>query len=268
MRLLQDGWGSADVAVGRTGHPVTGRGLEVFEPREGNCFHCGAAATFPSNWKNEWFICDGCLSVALPLLRRKVPSALIFKSQKSLVYATLWKPFKSMSLDFIRETLEYALQNARLAETFEPTDVRCDGMCEFDEARGLFRAKKCDGTFSPVLPMSSVTDFYVQEVYRVGYKSYKHYERSELSIETSVPYMPFVDFPFDFPKSSGGIVRNKKKMRQEAEEELSDVLGRKTSETRRRVIPQYNDLMEFNPYSVSTSDDYYQTAADFFHGPE
>jgi hypothetical protein len=116
--------------------------------------------------------------------------------------------------------------------------------------------------------MSSVTDFYVQEVYRVGYKSYKHYERSELSIETSVPYMPFVDFPFDFPKSSGGIVRNKMKMRQEAEEELSDVLGRKTSETRRRVIPQYNDLMEFNPYSVSTSDDYYQTAADFFHGPE
>lgn len=93
----------------------------MFEPKEGNCFHCGAVATFPSNWKNDWFICDDCLGLVLPLLRRKVPSALVLKSAKSITYASLWKPFKPMSLDPIRETLEFTLRNAELAKSFEPT---------------------------------------------------------------------------------------------------------------------------------------------------
>ena len=240
----------------------------MFEPKEGNCFHCGAAATFPSNWKNDWFICDDCLGLVLPLLRRKVPSGLVLKSQKSLTYESVWKPFKPMRLETIRDTLEYALRNAQLAESFEPTVMRCDEVFELDEARGLFRVETNRGLMSPVLPLSSVTDFYVQEVYLVGRKGYKNYDHAELAIETSVPCVPYVDFLFDFPKSGRGMLRNKKKMRQEAEDELSDILGRKTSDTRRRIVPQFNDLMEFNPYSASTADDYAETAERFFHRPD
>lgn len=240
----------------------------MFEPKEGNCFHCGAATTFPSNWKNDWFICDNCLGLVLPLLRRKVPSALVLKSAKSITYASLWKPFKPMPLDPIRDTLEYALHNAELAKSFEPTVMRCDEIFELDEARGLFRVETNRGLLSPVLPLSAVTDFYVQEVYLVGSRGYKNFDHAELSIETSVPCVPYVDFMFDFPKSGRGMLRNKKKMRQEAEDELSGILGRKTSDTRRRVVPQFNDLMEFNPYSASTADDYVETAERFFHRPD
>jgi hypothetical protein len=236
----------------------------MFEPREGNCFHCGAATKFPSNWKNDWFICDQCLGVVLPLLRRKVPSAILFKSQKSLTYASLWKPFKAMSLDVMRDTMEFALRNAETARTFEPSVVRCDEAFELDAARGQFRVETNRGICSPIVLVSSVTDFYVQDVYQVGRKSYKHYVRSELSIETSDPFVPFVDVRFDFPQSSGGMMRSKRKMRQEAEAELADVLGRNTSETRRRIVPAFDDLMEFNPYSASTAEDYIDTAAGFF----
>ena len=240
----------------------------MFEPKEGSCFHCGAATLFPSNWKNDWFICDGCLGLVLPLLRRKVPSALVLKSQRSVTYTTLWKPFKPMALDPIRDTLEYALRNAQLAEGFEPTVMRCGEAFELDEAQGLFRARTNGGLLSPVLSLSSVTDFYVQEVYHVGRKGYKNYDHAELTIETSVPCVPFVDFRFEFPKSGGGMLRSKAKMRQEADEELSGILGRKTSETRRRVVPRFNDLMEFNPYSASTADEYLETVESIFGRPD
>ena len=83
-----------------------------------------------------------------------------------------------------------------------------------------------------------------------------------------MPCVPFVDFRFDFPKSGGGMLRSKAKMRQEADEELSGILGRKTSETRRRVVPRFNDLMEFNPYSASTADEYPETVESIFRRPD
>ena len=240
----------------------------MLEPKEGRCFHCGATAMFPSNWKNDWFICDECLGLVLPLLRRKVPSAILFKSEKSVTYASAWKPFKQMPLELIRGTLDYALGNRQLEATFEPDVMLCDEAVACDPVNKLFRVRQKGGAYSPILPLSMVTRFYVQDVYRQGYKNYKHYERSEIAIETSVPYVPFVDVPFDFPKSGGAKKHNKKRMRAEADEELAELLGRSASETRRRIIPRFNDMFEFNPYSASTSDDYPETAAGIFRSPE
>ncbi len=238
----------------------------MFEPIRGNCFHCGAEATFPCNWKNDWFICDKCLAKVLPELKRKKPEGLVLKNKKKLEYYTLWKPFKKMPLETIRDTLEFVEENEKLAADFHPAKILCGGNFEVDEEKQQFRVvRNTTGQYSPVFSLSEVTDYYVQTHYQkeldilgdLTGKSEgdeKFFEGAEISIELSNPYVPFVDLYFLNEKPSFKLFGGDKELRRKAEEELSGVLKRKIGETRTltdSAVSDFEDMLEGNPYTVS-----------------
>lgn len=264
----------------------------MFEPKQGTCFHCGEEATFPCNWKNDWFICDDCLDKIVRRLRRKKPASLIFKSNKSLEYSSAWEPFKVMPIEMIRGTLEFIENSEELAKTFNPTKVCCYGNFELDEPKQLFRVRELDGGYSPVLALSDVADYYVQENFQEHDHSFdrgprfgdpnatitKSYEDTLISIELKNPYVTYVEFPFVEVKKALGLIRDKKAVRKIADDELSGILGRSTSDTRKltkNAMAAFESLLEGNPYTISqnlrfsdTEEEYEDEDVDVDEGEE
>lgn len=240
----------------------------MFEPKKGTCFHCGNEAIFPCNWKNNWFICDDCLDKIVRRLRRKKPAGFIFKSEKSLEYSSAWEPFKVMPIDLIKGTLEFIENSEELAKTFHPTKVCCFNNFEMDEPKQLFRVRELDGGYSPILAVSDVADYYVQDNYQEHDHSFdsgprfgdpsatitKSYEGSLLSIELKNPYVTYVEFPFIDIRKALGLIRDKKAVRKVADDELSGIFGRPTSATRKltkNAMATFESLLEGNPYTIS-----------------
>ncbi|HBZ02803.1 MAG TPA: hypothetical protein DEO83_03210 [Lachnospiraceae bacterium] len=239
----------------------------MFEPKHGTCFHCGAEAIFPCNWKNNWFICDNCLDKIVYRLRRKKPAGFIFKSYKSIEYSTAWKPFKVMPIELIKGALEFIENSEELAKIFSPTRVCCNGKFELDEVNQLFRVKEFDDGYSPIIALSDVADYYVQDNYQEYDHSFdadnlgkrtttttKSYEGSFISIELKNPYVTYVEFPFIDARKAHGLIRDKKAARKIADDELSDIFGKPTSDTRKltkNAMFAYELLLEGNPYTIS-----------------
>ncbi|MBR4208394.1 MAG: hypothetical protein IKQ88_07355 [Lachnospiraceae bacterium] len=239
----------------------------MFEPKHGTCFHCGAEAIFPCNWKNNWFICDDCLSKIVLRLRRKKPAALIFKSRKTLEYTSAWKPFKVMPIEFIKGALEFIENSEELSKTFTPTRICCHGRFELDEAKQLFRIKEIDDGYSPVLAVSDVADYYVQNNYQEHDHTFddrrhfnmsagitRSYEGSLISFELKNPYVAYVEMPFLDEKKGRVLHRDKKAVRKAADNELAGIFGRPTSDTRKLVkhaMAAFESLIEGNPYTIS-----------------
>ncbi|MCR4688478.1 MAG: hypothetical protein K5745_02895 [Saccharofermentans sp.] len=224
----------------------------MFEPKRGTCFHCGKPCAFPSNWKNQWYICNSCLSECVPLLRRKKAKGLIFKSDSKVKRYTLWQPFKMMDLNLIKNTLEYKLKNNEL--DFEPTKVMCNGNFEIDEARGLFRVRNEDLELSPKLPLSEIKCYYVQLVYEErssGDSYYTSYIKPQICIELNNMYVPYVDFDYDFPNTGKGLMVNKKKLSLELSQLMTPVLKRRPVESKKLILDEIEMLMEYNPCTAS-----------------
>ena len=228
----------------------------MFEPKKGNCFNCGGKSKFPSNWKNDWFICDDCMKKVMPYFLRKVPDGMLIKSSKKMKYTSIWNPFKKMDLNDIKGTVDFVFENEKLAESFNPTKVLCSGNFELDEEKNLFRVKMTNGDYSPIFSLSDVTDYYLQNIYQEDVKLYKTHDSftdTILSIELNNKYVPFVEFCFlskDTVKS--GLKGDQKKMRKAADDELSSVLGKVSSEPRNMMNPLMNALSitQGNPYSM------------------
>ena len=247
----------------------------MFEPKHGTCFHCGAEAIFPCNWKNDWFICDECLDKIVLRFRRKKPAGLIFKSNRSLEYSSAWQPFKVMPVELITGTMEFIEHSEELAKSFNPTKVCCYGNFELDEPKQLFRVKELYGGHSPVLAVSDVADYYVQDIYQehdnslskfANNKNYrfddissvntKSFEECVISIELKNPYVTYVEFPFIDIRTAYGLIRDKKAMRKAADEELAGIFGKPTSDTRKltqNAMAAFESLLEGNPYTISQS---------------
>lgn len=240
----------------------------MFEPKHGTCFHCGEEAIFPCNWKNDWFICDECLDKIVRRLRRKKPAGLIFKSNQSIEYSSAWEPFKVMPLDMIKGALEFIENSEELAKTFNPTRVCCYDNFELDEPKQLFRVRELDGGYSPVLAVSDVADYYVQENYQEIDHTFENISRSDnpstmntnafegslISIELKNPYVTYVEFPFVDVMKAHGLIRDKKAVRKLADDELADIFGRPTSDTRKltkNAMAAIESLLEGNPYTIS-----------------
>lgn len=228
----------------------------MFEPKKGNCFNCGGKSKFPSNWKNDWFICDDCMKKVMPYFLRKVPDGMLIKSSKKMKYTSIWNPFKKMDLNDIKGTVDFVFENEKLAESFNPTKVLCNGNFELDEEKNLFRVKMTNGDYSPIFSLSDVTDYYLQNIYQEDVKLYKTHDSftdTILSIELNNKYVPFVEFCFlskDTVKS--GLKGDQKKMRKAADDELSSVLGKASSDPRNMMNPLMNALSitQGNPYSM------------------
>ena len=228
----------------------------MFEPKKGNCFNCGGKSKFPSNWKNDWFICDDCMKKVMPYFLRKVPDGMLIKSSKKMKYTSIWNPFKKMDLNDIKGTVDFVFENEKLADDFKPTRILCNGNFELDEEKNLFRVKMTNGDYSPIFSLSDVTDYYLQNIYQEDVKLYKTHDSftdTILSIELNNKYVPFVEFCFlskDTVKS--GLKCDQKKMRKAADEELSSVLGKASSDPRNMMNPLMNALSitQGNPYSM------------------
>ena len=228
----------------------------MFEPKKGNCFNCGGKSKFPSNWKNDWFICDDCMKKVMPYFLRKVPDGMLIKSSKKMKYTSIWNPFKKMDLNDIKGTVDFVFENEKLADDFKPTRILCNGNFELDEEKNLFRVKMTNGDYSPIFSLSDVTDYYLQNIYQEDVKLYKTHDSftdTILSIELNNKYVPFVEFCFlskDTVKS--GLKGDQKKMRKAADEELSSVLGKASSDPRNMMNPLMNALSitQGNPYSM------------------
>ena len=228
----------------------------MFEPKKGNCFNCGGKSKFPSNWKNDWFICDDCMKKVMPYFLRKVPDGMLIKSSKKMKYTSIWNPFKKMDLNDIKGTVDFVFENEKLADDFKPTKILCNGNFELDEEKNLFRVKMTNGDYSPIFSLSDVTDYYLQNIYLEDVKLYKTHDSftdTILSIELNNKYVPFVEFCFlskDTVKS--GLKGDQKKMRKAADDELSSVLGKTSSDPRNMMNPLMNALSitQGNPYSM------------------
>lgn len=228
----------------------------MFEPKKGECFNCGGNAKFPSNWKNDWFICNKCMKKVMPYFLRKVPDGMLIKSSKKLKYTSIWNPFKKMDLNEIKGTVDFVNENEKLIESFNPTRIVCDGNFEFDEEQKLFRVKMTSGNYSPIFSVNDVKDYYLQNIYKEDagvFETHNSFTDTILSIDLNNQYVPFVEFCFlskDTVKS--GLKGDQKKMKKIADDELTEILGKPSSDPKNMMNPLMDALSitQGNPYSM------------------
>ena len=234
---------------------IIGGGI-MFEPKKGVCFNCGGNAKFPSNWKNDWFICNKCMKKVMPYFLRKVPDGMLIKSSKKLKYTSIWNPFKKMDLNEIKGTVDFVNENEKLIESFNPTRIVCDGNFEFDEEQKLFRVKMTSGNYSPIFSVNDVKDYYLQNIYKEDagvFETHNSFTDTILSIDLNNQYIPFVEFCFlskDTVKS--GLKGDQKKMKKIADDELTEILGKPSSDPKNMMNPLMDALSitQGNPYSM------------------
>ncbi|MBR1508568.1 MAG: hypothetical protein IJ619_11280 [Eubacterium sp.] len=172
--------------------------------KEEVCLNCGGPVREAFMWNREYSLCDDCLDMIYPLLRRKKTRGIFMLNEHSMEYIPVFDVLRSINKNYMKRIFRFKEENDILAKNFVPTGNLCSGRFEYNTEEETFRVKyigevrqrEYQEMYSPVIHFEEVTDYYLQEHFhdalgKNGY--YPQYDSTDICIETSNPGIPFVE---------------------------------------------------------------------------